>query len=45
MKGLSNNTNQSAVRAGDDATLEALGVACAEKRITAKWQSRKVGLS
>ena len=42
MKGLSNNTERSALDKRDDATLEALGVACASRRIAAKWQSRKV---
>ena len=42
MKGLSNNTERSALDKRDDATLEALGVACASRRIAAKWQSRQV---
>ena len=41
MKTLTKNTKQGAARTGDDATLEALGVACAGKRIARKRQSRK----
>ena len=42
MTELSKNTSRRDARAGDDATLAALGVACAERRIARKRQSRKV---
>ena len=41
MTELSKNTSRRDARAGDDATLAALGVACAERRIARKRQSRK----